>query len=99
MSATPLPRDRRFPTVAFNRRVIGHAPGVLFLNLLFCLGVFGLQVVPGLIEKGIFDSLTGDAPVAFSIPTLLAFFISAHLGRLLLFYGNGWTQWVFRYAV
>jgi ATP-binding cassette subfamily B protein len=41
-----------------------------------------LYLVPGLVEKAIFDSLTGAAPAAVSVWTLLAILITAEITRV-----------------
>ena len=55
-------------TALFNWRLIRYAPWPFLLLLASDMLFYGSRVVPGLIEKAVFDNLTGAAPVQFDIP-------------------------------
>jgi ATP-binding cassette subfamily B protein len=59
---------------------------------------FVLQVIPGLIEKSIFDSITGAAPATLSIWGLIALYASVELGRQATSFGEIWGDVTFRYT-
>ena len=46
-------------TWPFNWRIIRYRPGMFLAHSLFVIFVFSLQIFPGLIEKAIFDTITG----------------------------------------
>ena len=50
-----------------NWRIIRYAPGVFGLHSMFALLYFAFQVFPGLIEKRIFDALSGAAPAVIGL--------------------------------
>ncbi|MBV7332315.1 ABC transporter ATP-binding protein/permease [Chloroflexi bacterium TSY] len=59
--------------------------------LLFSLGTVGfdlLYLVPGLLQKRIFDTLTGSAPATESVWTLLAFMLTVEIVRVFARYGT-----------
>jgi ATP-binding cassette subfamily B protein len=60
---------------------------------------FAAQVVPGLIEKNVFDTLTGAEPATISLWTLIALYISAELARLATSFADVWTGVTFRQTV
>lgn len=88
------------------RRLIGYQPRAFFLHSLFTLVVFGLQVVPGLIVKAVFDEISGAAPGAgwsfagiSSLWWLIGLYIGVELLRLLVSFGAEWYGWTFRLLV
>ena len=81
-----------------NWRIIRYAPGVFGLHSAFALLYFALQVFPGLIEKRIFDALSGAAPAVISLWWLVALFVSVELARLLSSMGLEWFGWTYRFV-
>ncbi len=79
--------------------LVRYRPGMFAVHCAFVIINFGLQVFPGLLEKTIFDSITGSAPARIGVWTLIALFVAAEVGRLLSSYGLEWTGWTFRYTV
>ena len=59
----------------------------------------GSRVLPGLVEKAVFDQITGVAPVTVSVIALVALYISIGLARMVATYGETWAGWTFRYTV
>ncbi len=88
--------SRKMSTAFYNWQLIRYAPRPLLLLLVGDLLFLALRVVPGLIEKGAFDRLTGAAPVQFGIPALVTLYISVELGRAAAHLGDAWGGWTFR---
>ncbi len=90
-------------TLAFNRAVVGFAPGAFLVHSLFTLVVFGVEVLPGLIEKAVFDRIAGEAGPAFLAPFslwwLIALFVGVAVARLGAGLGAEWYGWTFRMLV
>ena len=55
-----------------------------------------IYLVPGLVEKQIFDRLTGDAPVGIGVWALLAIFVTAGIVRVLARYGTTISDMLFQ---
>jgi len=92
-----------------NARIIRYQTGDFLLHSLFTLLVFGLQVVPGLIVKQVFDTIGGGPKAGtaslgnFSLGeatlwVLIGLYILAELIRLFLSIGAEWYGWTFRLA-
>jgi len=78
--------------------LIRFRPWPFVASMLFGIVFLLLELVPGLISRRFFDELTGSAPAAIGVGTLLALFIAVHLGRLLAGVGYEWAGWVVRSA-
>ncbi len=88
-AAAPAPNDR-LATWTVTWRLIGrHRRAFAAFAVLQLLFLFG-RVVPGLIERAVFDSVTGKAPARFGVWTLVAFYASFSLVRLSASVGSGW---------
>ena len=75
-------------TWAFVWALIKRRP-LPFLGYGIAWSLFNLiYLVPGLVEKQIFDRLTGDAPLGLSVWSLLAIFVAAEFARVLARYGT-----------
>ena len=75
-------------TWAFVWVLIWRKP-IPYLGYGIAWGFFNLiYLVPGLVEKQIFDTLTGDAQASFGVWTLLAIFVTAEIVRVLAQYGT-----------
>src|SRR5690349_604608 len=63
-------------------------PWLWFIDLISVVLIrFCWQIAPALIIKAFFDMLTGDAPLAFGIWAVAAFFVSIWIGRVIASYG------------
>ena len=80
-------------------QIIRHQAGVFALHSLFTLIVFGLQVFPGLIEKSIFDALTGGSTAPSGLWWLIALLVGVEVARLVTALGAEWYGWTFRYVI
>ena len=83
----------------FNRRLIAYAAGPFALHAVLQIFYLGSRVLPGLVEKAVFDQITGVAPVTVSVIALVALYISIGLARMVATYGETWAGWTFRYTV
>jgi ATP-binding cassette subfamily B protein len=80
-------------------RLIRYAPGVFLAQSALQIFFLTVQVVPGLIEKAIFDTITGARRHTVSVATLIALYISVGLARPWRAYGETWAGRTFRYRV
>ncbi len=83
----------------FNRRLIAYAVGPFALHAVLQIFYLGSRVLPGLVEKAVFDQITGAAPVTVSVAALVVLYISIGLARMVATYGETWAGWTFRYTV
>lgn len=92
-------------TLFVNWRMIRFQPGAYWLHFAFTQVVFALQVVPGLILKTIFDSLSGEAQApALWLGTdplagLVGLYVLVEVVKLGASYGAEWYGWTFRLMV
>ncbi|MCW5848873.1 MAG: ABC transporter ATP-binding protein [Anaerolineae bacterium] len=93
-TATTPAQMRTWP---FAGRLMRYAWLPFTVHSVFHLLFYGLRVVPGLIEKRVFDQITGAAPATLSLWTLVALYISVEVGRLATSFGSVWGGWTFRY--
>ena len=83
----------------FTRRLIAYAAGPFALHAVLQIFYLGSRVLPGLVEKAVFDQITDAAPVTVSVAALVALYISIGLARMIATYGETWAGWTFRYTV
>ena len=95
----------RLSTITVNARLIRYASLDFALHSVFILLFFGLQVVPGLIVKQVFDTI-GGAPTSGTPPAgeaalwgLIGLYLLAELVRMFSSLGGEWYGWTFRLAV
>ena len=90
--------ERMIKVWLFNWRLITYRPWPYavysFFRMAFCI----LQVIPGLIEKSVFDTLTGAAPATIGLWELIALYVSTELVRLSTSFGETWAYYTFRYT-
>ena len=102
MTTTPISETtpvRRLATWPFNWQLILDRPGIYAAHSLLYVLFFSGLVVPGLIERAVFNRLTGAAPAGWGPWELVALYVSFEVGRLLLSLGGEWYGWNFRLAV
>jgi ATP-binding cassette, subfamily B, bacterial len=99
-------KPKQIGTIEFNKRMIAFQGGTFALHSFFTILAFGLQVVPGLIVKAIFDEISGAAPLAaqtiFGVHMLwwlIILYVLVEVARLLLFFGSEWYGWTFRLVI
>lgn len=81
------------------KQLATYAPRPYWLHAVLQVLVLGTQVLPGLIERSIFNQLTGDAAVSLGVPTLIALFVSIGLARNMGAFAESWAGWTFRLEV
>ncbi len=91
--------QRTIKTWPFNWWLIRYRPGAFVLFTIFTLLFLGARVLPGLIEKTVFDTITGAAPARAGLWSLVALYISVELARLASSFGMIWSDVTFRYSV
>ena len=95
-SASDAGHIRTWP---FNWALIRYRPRPFAVYCLFAILFLVGQIIPGLIEKAVFDTITGDAPARLSVWTLVALYASVELARLATSAGRTWADVTFRYTV
>ncbi len=80
-------------------RLIRYAPGLFLAQSVLQIFFLAVRVVPGLIEKAVFDTITGAAPATVSVAALIALYVSIGLARMVAAYGETWAGRTFRYRV
>ncbi|HKV59051.1 MAG TPA: ABC transporter ATP-binding protein, partial [Ktedonobacteraceae bacterium] len=91
-------QQRTLKTWPFNWRLIHYRPWPYTVFCIFHMSFFILQVIPGLIEKAVFDSITGAAPATVGLWTLIALYVSVELVRQAASFGEIWGDVTFRYT-
>jgi ATP-binding cassette subfamily B protein len=86
------------PTWFVNWRLITFSPGLFAVHSVFAILFFLFQVLPGLIQKSVFDTITGAQPAQINLWLLIALYIGVELARLLTAVGTDWFGWTFRFA-
>jgi len=99
MSASPSREQQRtLPTWPFNWQLVRYRPWPYMVFSIFHMSFFIIQVIPGLIEKAVFDAITGAAPVTIGLWELIALYISIELVRQAASFGEIWGDVTFRYT-
>lgn len=97
--STSQQRERTLKTWPFNWQIIKYRPWPYAIHSFFHISFFILQVIPGLIEKSVFDTITGAAPATVGLWGLIALYISVELVRQAASFGEIWGDITFRYTV
>jgi ATP-binding cassette subfamily B protein len=90
---TPSPALKTWPTVW---GLIRSQPWAFTTHSLFTLILFAGQVLPGWLEKLIFDALTHEAPATWGVWGLIALVVAVEVGRITVSVGAEWYGWTFR---
>ncbi len=109
MTAPPdhASRPAGLGTWYFNRQLVAFQPGLFAVHSTFAILFFLFQVLPGLIQKSVFDAtlapaasagVTGVAPAQVSLWLLIALYVGVELARLFTAVGSEWFGWTFRFA-
>jgi ATP-binding cassette subfamily B protein len=92
-------------------RLICYAPGVFMLQAALQIFYLGIRVVPGLLEKAIFDAITAAAPAGLggapaagdlagmavpAVAMLIVLYLSVGLARMVATYGESFAGYTFR---
>ena len=77
-------------------RLIQFNPGAFALSATFTILFFWFQILPGLIQKSVFDTIGGAQPAQVSLWLLIALFIGVEVARVLTGIATDWFAWTFR---
>ena len=78
--------------------IIRAHPRSFLFSLAFYIAFFVLALAPGLINRAIFDRLSGHASAGLNVWSLIGLMVGLELGRFSLLYGGGVLFNVFRYS-
>ena len=84
----PPPRQTAF---AQTWRIAMTRPGLFVLGMGLYGAFYALPLVPGLIQRQIFNSLTGRHPAGLDISSLIGLWFAAQLAPLVAYYFAVWT--------
>jgi ATP-binding cassette subfamily B protein len=76
-----------------------YSPWLFAVHSVFAVLYFVFQILPGLIEKSVFDTITRAAPAAMSLWALVGLYVAVELARLAAAVGSDWYGWTFRLVV
>ncbi len=82
----------------FNRALIGYASRPFSVHAVLQIFFLWSRVLPGLVEKAVFDTITGQAAVTFNLWALIAAYVGIGLARMIATYGETFAGWSFRYT-
>src|SRR5687767_12235561 len=85
-------------TPRLNWSIMRYAPGWFALHAVCQIFFLGSRVVPGLIDKAVFDTITGSAPAIAGIWALVALYISVGAARLISTFTETYAGQTFRYT-
>ncbi|MFB9279533.1 ABC transporter ATP-binding protein [Cohnella cellulosilytica] len=86
-------------TFSYMWRLIRYRPGWYVFNALVWTAIYLMPIVPGLVTKEFFDSLTGDAATGLGIGALIALLIGFALARSATVYLGFITDVSFRFRM
>ncbi len=95
----PAPPAQTISTWAFNGHLIRYGRGPFAVHAVCQTFYLGAQVLPGLVEKAVFDRITGQGAAGFDLWTLIALYVAFGLARLVATYVETWAGGTFRYTV
>ena len=96
--SAPPAQSPTLPTLFFNWRLVVFSPGLFAVHAVFAILFFLFQLLPGLIQKSVFDSITSAQPAQVNLWLLIALYIGVEAARLLTAIGTDWFGWTFRYV-
>ena len=93
------PPARTISTWAFNRQLIRYGRGPFAIHAVCQTFYYGALALPGLVEKAVFDHITGQGSAGFGLWALIALYVSVGFARLVATYAETWAGNTFRYTV
>jgi ATP-binding cassette, subfamily B, bacterial len=94
----PAAAPNRLGVWPANLGLIRYARRPFALHAALQIFVLGSVVLPGLIEKAVFDTMTGAAQAGVNLWTLIALYAGIGLARMASVYAEAWAGWTFRYT-
>jgi ATP-binding cassette, subfamily B, bacterial len=89
-------KPSRLSTWAMVKGLVRYQPAAFGIHFIFTLFIFSLQIFPGLIQKEVFDTITGAQPAALNLWGLIALLVGVELTRFITSIGYEWYGWTFR---
>jgi ATP-binding cassette subfamily B protein len=89
--APPPPAPPRQVAFAQTWRIAMTRPGLFMLGMGLYGVFYALPLVPGLIQRRIFDTLTGRHPAGLNVWSLIALWFAAQIAPLVAYYFAVWT--------
>ncbi len=102
MTTTTLPTPSKpatLPTPFFNWQMIRYSPGFFMAHSVLAVMGFFFQVLPGLIEKRVFDTITGATAAEVNLWLLVALYVGVELARMVTIVSADWFGMSFRLVV
>jgi ATP-binding cassette subfamily B protein len=90
---------KSLPTWPFNWAIITYRPWPYAIHCIFHILFLTAPVALGLIEKAVFDSITGAAAVKLGLWGLIALYLSTGLARLATSFADIWGGVTYRYVI
>ncbi|HEX5689346.1 MAG TPA: ABC transporter ATP-binding protein, partial [Roseiflexaceae bacterium] len=91
--------QRTFKTWPFNWALIRYTPWVYAVHCIFHMLFLAAPVGLGLIERAVFDTVTGAAPARLDVWALVALYVSVGVAQLAASFADIWGDVTFRYSV
>ncbi|MDQ2807252.1 MAG: ABC transporter ATP-binding protein/permease, partial [Chloroflexota bacterium] len=89
---------RTIRTWAFNGQIIRYGRGPFAVHAVCQTFYYGALFLPGLLEKAVFDRITGQGTAGFDVWALIALYVSVGIARLVATYAETWAGYTFRYT-
>ena len=84
--------------MAVNRALIRYARRPFALHAVLQVFYLGSRVLPGLVEKAVFDTITGQAGLRIGLWALIAAYAGIGLARMTSTYAEAFAGWTFRFV-
>jgi len=95
-TTTATPKPPTLPTMFLNWRLITYSPGTFMIHSVLVVMGFLFQVLPGLIQKQVFDTITGATRAEVNLWLLIALFVGVEVARLAANVSADWFGMSFR---
>ena len=89
-------KNNSLPVFKGTWELIRYRPWPFVVNLVFGVIFIATELIPGLITRRFFDTLTGEATAAYNITTLLALLVAVQFGRMIANVLSEWGGWIVR---
>ncbi len=90
--------NSKLGTWPFNWSIIRYAPRWFALHAVCQVFFASSRVLPGLIDKAVFDTISGAAPAIMSVWALVSLYVSIGAARLVATFIETYAGWTFRYT-
>ncbi len=80
-------------------RLIRYKPWIYLVDLIFWILISTLPIVPGLLSKAFFDTISGEAPFEPGLPALIILTLMTGLAQILVNFGGFWADAPVRFNI